>query len=227
MNKKDVMKKIVAGVLLTGTIGVTACDKDVKISSYEIDKGDAQFEVNDTFTTAGFKLKLKMSDGTEKSIDITDDMITTAPDMSSSGSKDVKISYNGSEYTFKITVNGYNTQEMLNKLQQFKANYEGVKSTSKVKVNMSYNIDSRLLDQRANMSETSPSLEFQKGDVEADKAVNHIFTTLYNQITKSGLDSTINDIVDSNELKTKLNYARTLNNISTGLNNFDYLIKEN
>ena len=58
--KKDTFKKVVAGVMMTTTMGLAACtESSVTVKDFEVTRPTEAFQVDDTFSLSGFKLKLK------------------------------------------------------------------------------------------------------------------------------------------------------------------------
>ena len=225
--KKDTLKKVVAGVMLTSTLGAVACFSEGKptVKEFEVSGNGAVYQVDDSFSLSGYKLKLIMSDGTEKEVSLTDNMIVTAPDMSTSGEKTVKVSYNGAEYTFTINVGGYSKAELLTKLQEFKEAYNAAKKAGDTKVKLDINLTGKLLGDSGSVSlldENAPSFSLTEEDAKIDSLSEHLYSSLITSLVNSGLDSTELDIINSNQLKVKMDYLRTLTNIYNEIVDYDY-----
>ena len=128
--KKGNMKKIVAGALLTSTLGMTACEflPSSEIKSVEINSTILQtYQVYDEFDATKYVLDITMSDGKTKQVNVTADMIDTMPDMTTSGEKTIRVKYENKYYELKINVGGYSKEEMLAKIEQSKEMYKDIK----------------------------------------------------------------------------------------------------
>jgi len=103
--KKGFLKVMTAGLVMASSLGFVACTPD-KDDDYEYNflNYDSTYAVNEDFSLAGAKLKITNEDGTEKEITITDDMIKSMPDMTTTGQKTVTIVYDGKEFTLTIEV---------------------------------------------------------------------------------------------------------------------------
>jgi len=112
--KKDLLKKIAAGVALTATMGLTGCAdgcNELTVKKYEFLNGDKSYVVGEEFNLSNLLLKITMSDGSTLEIPVTMEMIQNLDelDMNTPGEKSVKISYNDTTYIFKINVTSPST----------------------------------------------------------------------------------------------------------------------
>ena len=109
---KRFFKKTVVTIMLAGSmIFTSACslfDQIVEqlptIEGYSIVLGDEVYDTSDQFTLNGIRLVLQMSDDTSVTINLTDEMLKSMPDMTTPGVKTIVIEYLGQEYTFNINV---------------------------------------------------------------------------------------------------------------------------
>ncbi len=104
--KKSFLKIVTAGLVMSFTFGISGCDlqNKNKTTEYSVENCESTYTVNDPFSISGAKLNIKDKKGSETEVEITDDMIKSMPDMSTSGTKNVIIVYNGKEYILTIKV---------------------------------------------------------------------------------------------------------------------------
>ncbi len=91
-------------VILEKAYKVTVKAK-VTVSSISVYQNPSKtvYQVGDTFSSSGLKIKVNYSDGTYQVI--SSGFTTTSPNMSASGKKTVTVSYGGKSTSFQITVN--------------------------------------------------------------------------------------------------------------------------
>lgn len=224
--KKGSMKKIVAGALLTSTLGVTACDltpsatiKFVDINSIEIQN----YQVYDEFDATKYVLDITMTDGKTKQVNVTADMIENMPDMTTSGEKTIRVKYEDKYYELKINVGGYSKEEMLAKIQAFLEDYNAVSNPGDVKATITASYLARYMDKVAQGESPEGVVELNKTMTGNDALLNFLYSAIVGSLANSGNDLTVNDITNSNQLTAQLDALKVLKNISEGLLEFDYL----
>lgn len=77
------------------------------------------YTVGETFNASGLSVKVNMSDGTSKTV--TSGFTVSSPDMTTAGTKNVTVTYQGKTTTFTITVNNVNTNSPSIKIDAGKA----------------------------------------------------------------------------------------------------------
>ena len=222
--KKGFKKFIVAGAILTTSLGLTACgskdkDKDDNKTpettiSYELSTPNTVYELDDKFSLTG--LKLIGSDGNE--IAITRDMIKNMPDMSIAGEKTIEVIYNGTTYSFKITVKADPDKENLKAtLDKFLSDYENSQNKGDATVTASYNLATKYLDSTSNYQGElfNEGLESFKNNSELE------YNALMNFIINNTFDKTNISITYTKNFKAKLDLVKTLNQIKQDYDSID------
>ena len=149
--------KIIASVLaLSSALSLTACGDDngasKKITSYKVNGVEEQYDINSTLDLTNLELELTWSDNTTSKVKITQDMLDALPDMTTVGDKEIKITYNGKEYTFSLQVVDKKA-DMVALLNSFLEDYDSdtVKSSS---LKIDFDAVAKYLDENAEIKET-------------------------------------------------------------------------
>ena len=110
---KNVFRKIfVLGVVLASLVGFMACDNkkdNVVETGYIIEGIESTYFVNDDFNAVGKTLKISFSDGTTKTVIITENMVKQSIEISTMtiGEQTLIIEYNNKEYEFEVEILDY------------------------------------------------------------------------------------------------------------------------
>lgn len=105
--KKGIKQVLASGLVVASSFNIVACTTSNKGEvDYSFENCVTEWVVNDLFTLSGATLKIKDKKGTETTVELTDEMIKTMPDMTTAGEKTVTIIYNGKEYYLTIQVLG-------------------------------------------------------------------------------------------------------------------------
>ena len=128
--------KIIASVLaLSSALGLVGCGDDggstKKIVSYKVVGAEEEYDIDSTLDLTNLELEFTWSDNTTTKVKVTQDMLDALPDMTTAGDKEIKITYNGKEYTFSLQVVDKKA-DMIALLNSFLADYnsETIKSSS-------------------------------------------------------------------------------------------------
>ena len=106
--------------------------------SREIVGIESSYKIDSNFDYSQLKLKICYENNTSSLIDITEQMIEKMPDMTREGMQELTINYAGVSTTTSIKIISDTKTEMLNKLQQFMADYDYSKvKSSAIKLNVS------------------------------------------------------------------------------------------
>jgi len=225
---KKSIKNIVAGVLLSSTLGMTACfgGGDPTVKSVEINnRGSNSYLVYDSFDPSNYVLNVSMSDGSTKTVNITSDMIVEAPDMSTAGQKTFKVEYQGKVYELTINVGGYSKQDMLEKIQAFMTDYNAQTNAGSLKVNVTGGYQAKYLDQFASGQIPANALEavMQQSDFSGDTLLKHLYSSVVGSLTESTSNNvTLENIVNSNNLHSKVEVIKVLETLAQRVSNFNY-----
>ena len=201
----------------------------VSIEDIEYILNQENYEVNDTLDLTGTQIIISYSDGSSEIIDVTNEMIVTAPDMSVAGNnKSVIVEYEGNQYTFIINVLLSEEAQMIAKLQEFYQKYLESQETSNVKMSVSGNLNAQMLNNSANETLDNTSINIAKSELTDDLAKD-VYNTLVDAVLKTNLDGVkIEDIINVEDLKTKIDFGKllnfALNNIKT-INYWDHLFQ--
>ena len=226
--KKDMFKRLTAGLVLGSALMVAGCGDDVvTISSYSIE-GNKEYVVYDDFSFDGLKLKLKMSDGTTKEIAITESMIEELPDLNTKGEKVLKIKYNDAIYELKFTVGGQTREEMIAKVQAFYQDYLASKKAGDVSMNLNANFTAKAFDDVATFNDNlfPEDLEISEestklGEEDFYSIIHALYSNSIKALVKTTAEITTDDIINSNTNTAKLNLTKALINLKSYLSNKD------
>lgn len=224
---KKSIKNVVAGVLLSSTLGMTACfGGDPTIRSVEINnRGDNNFLVYDTIDPSDFVLNVTMSDGSTKTVNVTKDMIVESPDMTTAGQKTLKVEYEGKTYELKFNVGGYSKQDMLAKIQAFMDDYNANTNAGSLKVNVTGGYEAKYLEHQASGQIPADALEaiMQQSDFSSDALLKHLYSSVVGSLTESTSNNvTLDNIVNSNNLHSKVEVIKVLETLLQKVSNFNY-----
>ena len=98
---------VLVGLGVSASIGLGLFKEDkntITVEDWEFENYNAEYEVNEVFSIESLKLNLTMSDGTNRAIKVTEDMIKNVPDMTEVGGKTIIVEFEGKKYSFEINV---------------------------------------------------------------------------------------------------------------------------
>lgn len=223
---KPWIKKIVVGAtVLTASVGLSACtSKKNNKKPYEIDYSFANYEdtytVNQPFSIVGTVLKITMSDGTTKDIEITESMIKTAPDMSKLGEQTVVIEYEGNKYEFKITVSQHVDEGLVSKLKDFLNKYESNKDSS-IDIQIKPNVVAKYLQDSATVDE-STSMQLLSTMFDEDMLTDALYNAVFDGVVEGSFNLDRDFIIDSEALKAKLDTVKVLESLKKSGMEFNF-----
>lgn len=96
----------------TTSFTITVNNPPATVSSISVQSKPSKtvYTVGETFNLSGLSIKVNMSDGTSKTI--TSGFSVSEPDMKTSGTKSVTVTYEGKTTTFTITVNNSSSEKL-------------------------------------------------------------------------------------------------------------------
>lgn len=84
---------------------IASSEEEIVLTSIRLDVyPETEFEVGETISVEGGSLRLTYSDGNSEVIALSEDMLSFPDDMTTAGNKTVKVSYEGKETTYTITL---------------------------------------------------------------------------------------------------------------------------
>ena len=220
------IKKIVVGAtVLTASVGLAACtkkdnNKKPEETSYTFVNYEDTYTVNQPFSIVGTVLKITTSDGKTIDVTVTEDMIKSAPDMTKIGEQSVIIAYNGKEYEFKITVEQYIDESLISKLKEFLSKYESGKD-SLIDIKVSANLVAKYLDQVATVDKEA-SVELINTMFNKDALANALYNAVFDGLVEGSFDLNEDFIIDSAELKARLDAIKVFESVKSSVEVFDY-----
>lgn len=207
---------VVMAVTLVGCNISFGKDKD----KYEFKNYVEEYYVNQFFIVNGTKLEIEDKDGKKREIYITKEMIKKMPDMTTPGEKEIIVVYDGNEYSYKITVENRKPDELAEKLNDFLTKYEN-DGASNMEVNYALELVANYFGEEIDIDDEQAMILFSQLFAEDDLA-GAAYDSLFDAIVKESFGLTEEDILNSNELKAKLDLLKTLNEIKESLNEFNF-----
>lgn len=190
-----------AGAMFAGCGPVAEEQKEETPKTYTayVENLETDYTVGDNFSVVGKTLVLTEQGSTNSiSVQITEDMISQLPDLTSKGTKQLKISYNGATYTINITVN--EDEELL----IYQAILKLIESMQDVSINkVSGSIESTYFA-KVLQDETNYSFEKESFELSDDKISNLRLTNnekefvkiLYLEIVKSIVQASVTSVAN-------------------------------
>ncbi len=220
---KKWIKKVLAGaIVLSSSIGLAGCgifqDKPAE-AGYEFKNYDKTYYIYDEFSITGTMLRIIDKKGNVEEILVTEDMIKRLPDMTTVGKKTVVIEYNGVDYSFTITIENRTQDQLLAKLQSFLRRYESGKD-SLVDVNIDTNLQAKYLENIANINEQE-TITLLSEMFKGDKLLDATYNSLFDAIVQGSFDLDESHIIDTNDMKAKLDTLKVLESIKQSVSEFD------
>ncbi|MFQ6724397.1 MAG: bacterial Ig-like domain-containing protein, partial [Clostridia bacterium] len=193
-------------------------DKPSK-AGYIFKNYEETYYVNEDFTISGTKLRITDKNGKTKEVEITKDMIKQMPDMTTAGEKMVVVEYEGVEYSFVITIENRTNEQLLAKLQTFLRRYES-NNDSLISADIKTNLIAKYLKNDVNINEQE-TIELLSIMFDNDMLANTLYNTLFDALVEGSFDLDDSFVVNSNELKAKLDTLKVLENAKQSISNFD------
>ena len=218
--KKDLFKRITAGFCLGGALAMAGCGK-VTIKGADLG-GIGEMQVYDAFSLEGLKLKLRMSDGSVREIDITTSMVVEMPDMTTPGEKILKVKYENVIYELKFNVATQSKEDMLGKLRAFYNDYSTSLTKGDINMSLVADFDAKFLDEKGEYNQEFFNLILKESDTTFDELINNLYKGALDAVIKSSLNITTEQITDSNKMMAVLNLAQVMSNLGENLGNIDY-----
>ncbi|MBQ8749102.1 MAG: hypothetical protein IJZ29_01345 [Clostridia bacterium] len=142
--KKSIRNLLFCGALVS-TLTLTSCNFGDDIKSIELVSSVTTIYEDTNFDYSNLKIKITKEDGTIENIEVTDEMIISKPDFSTTGEKEIKVKYNDVEYVIAITViDNVVADNYYTKLQSYLTQItNGTKNASSIKLSVNGNATGR------------------------------------------------------------------------------------
>lgn len=154
--------KIITGTALSlmavSTFGLASCgpsNSSITATICSEDGSAIEYQVDESLKTDEMYLNLTSSDGSAEKVKITEDMITSMPDLSTRGEKTIVVKYKGKEYEIKINVTGLTRTEIAELIQNFEAKLKSA-DKQKIKASLNYNVNANLLGSSSSVNYSGP-----------------------------------------------------------------------
>ena len=219
--KKGIFKGLViAGLVATAPMAFSGCGKKPTISEYEVSGHTTIYYLNESFSIVGTTLKLIMSDGSVKEVTVTAEMIKSMPDMSTEGTKEIVIVYEGKEYVYTIQVAKriLTKEEKVAKLKEALTRYLISNKTDGITAKYNLDMVARYLQDTAQYDNVTDSIVLDDATVAEIKELKPAYDKLLKLLLQSSLNVEKDDVLDGEDIKTKLNVLNTFANLTSDIN---------
>lgn len=238
--KLNFKKLSIALVLASSMFFVSACSWFSKpkpqptITNYTFQQGSVVFEREESFSLSGTTLTLHMSDNTTKVINLADAMIKSMPDMTTTGTKTIVITYEGKDYTITFVVVDNQTDKYIQKLNDFLNKFNaGQKNVGSFEAYASAILTAGFLGDEQSIAENG---EFTITPQEILEILNSLevsgTTDAYNILVKALVNASLtrngSEVINLQNLTSQLNPAAFIGAIvsNVGASNLDdFVIK--
>lgn len=234
--KKGILKSLViASLVATAPMAFSGCRKKPTISEYEISGHTTIYYLNESFNLVGTTLKLIMSDGSVKEVTVTAEMIKSMPDMSTEGTKEIVIVYEGKEYVYTIQVAKriLTKEEKVAKLKEALTKYLIANKTDGITAKYNLDLVARYLQDTAQYDNVADSIVLDDATIAEIKELKPAYDKLLKLLLQSSLNVEKSEVLDGEDIKTRLNILNTFANLTSDINNpekaintiYDYINK--